>query len=291
MAEKIDLFRRALAGASRAIAKDPEAEVIFASDIAPASGKTARVPSPGPSLERKLVAEARGAAVSAALRLRYHDPRLHARTAPMDMDARAVFDALEMARVEALGARSMGGVRENLSHLAEARVRSDAIVRARNADEVPLATAVGLIARERLSGEAPPKAALAGLKLIAPWIEEKAAAELDALALTLDDQAAFAKLSRRLLEDLDLAAAEEPIDEEPDEAGDEAEGEEGGSEDKAEEGDEGQPGGGDVEMRGEETEDQNAEGDSSEEMEAGEQESAPGDELSESMFAAPGRRN
>jgi len=36
MAERIDLFRRALAGASRAIAKDPEAEVVFASDIAPA---------------------------------------------------------------------------------------------------------------------------------------------------------------------------------------------------------------------------------------------------------------
>ena len=72
-----------------------EVEVIFASDIAPASGKTARVPSPGPALEPRLVAEARGAADSAALRLRYHDPRLHARLAPMDIDARAVFDALE----------------------------------------------------------------------------------------------------------------------------------------------------------------------------------------------------
>src|SRR5690349_6349903 len=272
MAERIDLFRRALAGASRAIAKDPEVEVVFASDNAAASGKTARVPSPGPALEPRLVAEARGAADSAALRLRYHDPRLHARAAPMDMDARAVFDALEMARVEALGARAMGGVRENLSHLAEARVRSDAIVRARNAEEVPLSTAVALIARERLSGEAPPKAALAGLKLIAPWIEEKAAAELDALALSLDDQAAFAKLSRRLLEDLDLAAAEEPIDEEPDEAGDEAEGDEGGSEETAEQGEEGTPGGGDVDMRGEEVEDDTAEGESSEEMEVGEEE-------------------
>ena len=103
------------------------------------------------------------------------------RTAPADLDARAVFDALETARVEALGARAMGGVRENLAHLTEARVRGDAIVRARNAEEVPLATAVGLIARERLTGEAPPKAALAGLKLVAPWIEDKAAAELDAL--------------------------------------------------------------------------------------------------------------
>ena len=291
MAEKIDLFRRALAGATRAIAKDAEAEVVFASDLAPASGKTARVPSPGPALEPKLVAEARGAADSAALRLRYHDARVHTRTAPVDADARAVFDALETARVEALGARAMGGVKGNLAQLTEARVRGDAIVRARTAEEVPLATAVGLIARERLTGEAPPRAAEGGLKLITPWIEGKAAAEFDALALTLDDQAAFAKLSRRLLEDLDLAAAEEPAQEEPEEAGDDAEGEEGGSEDKPEQGEEGTPGGGDVEMRGEEVEDQDAQGDSSDEFEAGEDEASAGDELADSVSASPSRRN
>jgi cobaltochelatase CobT len=291
MAEKIDLFRRALAGASRAIAHDPEVEVVFASDVAPASGKTARVPSPGPALEPRLVAEARGAADSAALRLRYHDAALHARIAPVDADARAVFDALEMARVEALGSRSMGGVKGNLAQLSEARVRGDAIVRARNAEEVPLSTAVGLIARERLTGEAPPHAASEGLKLVAPWIEDKGAAELDALALTLDDQAAFAKLSRRLLEDLDLAAAEDLNAEDPQDAGDDAEGDEGGNEDSAEQGDEGNPGGGDVEMRGEQAEDENAEGDSSQEMEAGDEEASAGDDLSESVFASPGRRN
>jgi cobaltochelatase CobT len=291
VAEKIDLFRRALAGAARAIAKDPEVEVVFASDMGPASGKTARVASPGPALEPKLVAEARGAADSVALRLRHHDPRLHARVAPMDVEARAVFEALETARVEALGARAMGGVRDNLAQLTEARVRSDAIVRARAAEEVPLSTAVGLIARQRLTGAAPPKAAAAGLKLVAPWIEDKAAAELDALALTLDDQAAFAKLSRRLLEDLELAAAEEPVEDEPDEAGDEAEDEQGGSDDGADQNDEGEPGGGDIDMRGEEVEDENAEGDSSQEMEAGETDSAAGDDLSESLFASPGRRN
>ena len=291
MAERIDVFRRVLAGASRAIAKDQEIEVVFASDNAPASGKTARVVSPGANLEPKLVAEARGAADSAALRLRYHDPRLHARGAPMDVEARAVFDALEMARVEALGARAMAGVSDNLAQLTEARVRGDAIVRARSAEEVPLATAVGLIARERLTGAAPPLAAAAGLNLVAPWIEEKAAAELDALGLTLDDQAGFAKLSRRLLEDLELAASQDQAEEEPDEAGDDAEGEEGGSEESAEEGDEGTPGGGDMEMRGEETADENAEGDSSQEMEAGEEEASTGDDLSDSVSAAPSRRN
>jgi cobaltochelatase CobT len=291
VAERIDLFRRALAGASRAIARDPDVEVVYSSDVAPPSGKTARVPSPGPALEPRLVAEARGAADSAALRLRYHDPSLHARVAPVDIEARAVFDALETARVEALGGRAMGGVKGNLAHLTEARVRGDAIVRARTAEEVPLATAVALIARERLTGEAPPRAAGEGLRLVAPWIEDKAAAELDALALTLDDQAAFAKLSRRLLEDLDLAAAEDPNQDEPREAGDDAEGEEGGSEDSAEQGDDGTPGGGDVEMRGQDAEDENAEGDSSQEMEAGDEEVSAGDDLSESVFAAPGRRN
>lgn len=166
----------------------------------------------------------------------------------------------------------MGGVRENLANLTEARVRGDAIVRARTAEEVPLATAVALIARERLSGDVPPASALPGLKLVSSWIEEKAAAELDALAMTLDDQAAFAKLSRRLLEDLDLASAEELSEEEPDEGGNDEEGEEGGSEDSAEQGDEETPGGGDAEMRGEETEDLSGDADSNDEMEAGEEE-------------------
>jgi cobaltochelatase CobT len=115
MAERIDLFRRALAGAARAIARDPEIDVVFASETATPAGRAARVPSPGAGLEPKLVAEARGAADSAALRLRHHDTRLHSSLAPADPEARAVFDALETARIEAIGARSMNGVRANLA--------------------------------------------------------------------------------------------------------------------------------------------------------------------------------
>ncbi len=291
VADRIDLFRRALAGATRAIARDPDVDVVFASESGPAAGKTARVASPGPGLEPRLVAEARGAADALGLRLRHHDPALHARVAPMDSDARAVFEALETARVEALGARTMAGVRENLSYLTEARVRGDAIVRARTAEEVPLATAVGLLARERLTGEAPPQASLAGLKLVAPWIEEKAAAELDALALTLDDQAAFASLSRRLLEDLDLAAAEEPSEQEPEEGGDDEEGDQAGDEESEGEQEQSSPGGGEAEMRGEEKQEGSSEDRSADDQEMGEDEGSPGDDLSDSLFASPGRRN
>ncbi|HEU4809587.1 MAG TPA: cobaltochelatase subunit CobT [Sphingomicrobium sp.] len=288
MPEKIDLFRRALAGAARAIARNAEIDVVFASETASPAGRAARVPSPGPGLEPKLVAEARGAADSAALRLRYHDQRLHSSLAPADPEARAVFDALETARVEAIGARALGGVRANLAELAEARVRSDAIVRARSAEEVPLSTAIGLIARERLTGDAPPRAAAAGLKLVEPWIEEKAAAELDALALTLDDQAAFARLSRQLLEDLDLATAADDAEEAletGDEEGDEAAGDEGEDEGES------APQGGDSEMRAEQADEAGEEEQSAEDYEPGEDELAQGEDTNDSGVPGQVRRN
>ena len=229
----LDQFRHALAGATRAIARDAEADVVFASEGGAAeSGKTARVASPGPALEPRLVAEARGAADALALRLRHHDAEAarSARAARADDDdARAVFDALETARVEALGARAMDGVRANLRELAEARVRTDAITRARTAEEVPLATAVGLIARAAADRRG---AARGGARRAGDWSRRgsrsKAGAELDALALTIDDQAAFATLSRRLLEDLDLADADDRAEQQPEEGGDDDQGEEDG---------------------------------------------------------------
>ena len=288
----LDRFRSVLAGATRAVAQDSEADVAFASDAGgQSSGKIARVVSPGPSLEPRLVAEARGAADALAVRLRYHDAKLHSARAPMsDSDARAVFDALETARVEALGAKTMAGVRANLNDLAEARVRLDAITRARTAEEVPLATAVGLLARQRLTGEEPPASARSGLELVAPWIEEKAGAELDALALTIDDQSAFATLSRRLLEDLELAA-EEPSDEQADEGGDEDQGEEEGPDDADDAEAEGDSGG-DMEMRSEETERDEGEDESADsEADVEEGEATIGQEGADQARANAQRRN
>ena len=287
----LDRFRTALASATRAIARDAEADVVFASESGSAIGKIARVVSPGPSLEPRLVAEARGAADSAALLLRHHDGKLHGARAPVDADARAVFDALEVARVEALGSRSMSGVRANLDRHVEARVRLDAIGRARSAEEVPLATAIGLLARERLTGAPPPDSARAGLKLVAPWIEEKAGAELDALALTIDDQGAFAELSKRLLEDLDFEAEADVTPQEPEEQGGDDDAGEGES---AEEGDDqDQASGaeqGEMEARSDQTEEGDGESEAdNQEMEEGEPSSA--DEGGEQASARSARRN
>ena len=292
MADKLDQFRSALASAARAIARDPDVDVAFASDTLTAAGKLAKVASPGPSFDQRLVAEARGGADSVALRVRHSDPAMFAARAPAEGEARAVFDALETARVEALGSRRFAGIRDNLVQLTEARVRGDAITRARSAEEVPLATAVALLARQRMTGAEPPEAARTGLALVSPWIEEKAAAELDALALTIDDQAAFATLSRRLLEDLDLATPEDTAEQEPDEGSDEDQGEDEGPDEADDVDADGGAQGGEMEMRAEERPDDGGEDDSTDsEAEMDDGDASQGDDGAEQARANPNRRN
>ena len=259
----LEIFRQVLTGASRAIAREPEVELGYTTDVPTSSGKSIKVPMPGRSLPERDVAEARGHADAAALKLRHHDAALHARGMPLDETARAVFNAAEQARVEALGARAMAGVRANLDQLTEMRMRTDPITRARSKAEVPLSTAVGLMIRERLTGQAPPKAALEGLSLVSDWIEEKAGTDLDALGLALDDQAAFATLATKLLKDLELVEGDLDPDKDPDQ-GDEGQGEdkdEGGDSDEENE-DEAGGGEGEADVRVEQGEAGEDEGES-----------------------------
>ncbi len=220
----LEAFKSVLTGAARAMAQEPEVELAFTADAPTQAGKNFRVPMPGRLLPADQVAEARGFADGMALKLRHHSDGLHARNRPNDPIAGAVFDAVESARVEALGARSMAGVRANLSHALEMRMRSDPIARAQAADEVPLSTALGLLVRERLTGDAPPDGALPGLAMVRDWIEDKAGADLDALGLALDDQSAFAALAQKLLADLELIQANDDLD--PTDSGDEDDSEE-----------------------------------------------------------------
>ncbi|HEX8644828.1 MAG TPA: cobaltochelatase subunit CobT [Allosphingosinicella sp.] len=226
MAERdnpLEAFRQVLGGAARAIARDPEVELGLTAEAPGTAGKAIKVPMPGRTLPEREVAEARGFADAAALKLRHHNAQLHARATPQDEVARAVFDTAEQARVEALGARAMDGVRANLARLTDMRLRTDPLVRARAAEEVPLATALGLIVRERLTSEPVPEAARPAMAMVSEWIEEKAGADLDGLALVLDDQAAFAAMLGRVLQDLELVEGDRVPEEDAD--GDEGDGE------------------------------------------------------------------
>lgn len=256
----LDAFKAILSGTARAIARDSEVEVAFSADAPHMVGKAIKVPAPSRTLPREQIALARGFADANALKLRHHNAALHGRHAPGEAIARAVYDAAEQARVEAIGARAMAGVRDNLSHALDLRLKSDPITKARIADEVPLSTAVALLVRERLTGDAPPEAARAGVGMVRDWIEEKAGTDLDALALALDDQRAFQQLTTSLLEHLALVETDDQ-QEPTDESGEE---EQDSSEQENEEGDEGEEQAGDsdatTEARGEPSEGEGEDG-------------------------------
>lgn len=278
----LDRFKHVLGGACRALSDDAEVELAFTPDAPAQSGRTLRVPMPSRTLPADQVAEARGFADSFSLRLKLHDTGLHRRGAPADPVARAVFDAAETARIEALGARGYAGIADNLDHALMMRLRSDPIARARNRDEVPLSTAVQLMIRERLTGKAPPASLSVQMALVSDWIEDRAGADLDALALALDNQQAFQTLTTRLLEDLDLIEGEiTPDDEEA--GGSDDEGTQDGeddTDDAEQDSESGADGQGEFEARGEQAQDDSQDGETQQQEQDGldDMDGEPGDE-------------
>ena len=267
---KLDDLKDVLGGAARAIAHDPDVELAYTAEAPSQAGQHLKVPMPARDLPPAQVAEARGFADSFSLKLRHHDEALHRRNAPQEAIARACFDALEQVRTDALGSRVMAGAKVNLTAALELRMRSDPIARAQNRDEVPISTALALLAREKLTGQTPPAGTIKGLDMLREWIEESAGADLDGLNLTLDDQNSFAKLSTQLLQHLDLIKSDDQSEADDSDDDDSDEDSDDSTDDGAEEeatGDQGES-----EMRSEPSDDDSQDGESeqnAEELEEG----------------------
>jgi cobaltochelatase CobT len=227
-------FKRATTGAVRALAQSAEVQVAFQPGPAGLAGKRARLPVPSRALPEAEVQKLRGAADSVALRLRHHDDAVHARSQPAERDARTVYDALEQARVEVFGARHMLGVSANLQARLEEACRAEGYDRMTRKDQMPPSSALALLARERMTGEAPPEAARAILDLWRHGLGDQAEEALNQLAETQGDQAAYAHAARRLLAALAMAEAEaeaEQQNEEQEES--EEQGEQNGAQENA----------------------------------------------------------
>ena len=234
----LDRFKQALTGASRALAHEAEVEVAWSADSPAQAGKNFRVPLPGRNLPREQAIEARGFADSFALRLRHHDEGLHGKGAPPEPIARACYDAIEQVRYEAIGATRYAGIRDNLNSAVAMRTATDPIVRADEAKDVPLPSALSLMLREALTGEPVPERARKAVDLVREDILAKIGTDMDGLVDVLDDQRAFQDLTLDLLRDLDLTLPDTP---EPTDAedGEDEEGESPEDQDDTDEEDEG----------------------------------------------------
>jgi cobaltochelatase CobT len=197
-------FTRSVAVCTRAIAKKPDLDISFAAERPGLISGKVRLPEPARKLTRAEAAIVRGNADAIALKLACHDPAVHRRLVPGGQQARAVFEAVEQARVEAIGARRMLGVKSNLAAMIDDRFHRGKFDEVTDRADAPIEEAVAMMVRERLTGQAPPPAAKKLVDLWRPFIEDRAGRGLDKLDRLIEDQRKFGDAVHDLLESLDM---------------------------------------------------------------------------------------
>jgi cobaltochelatase CobT len=197
-------FKRAVAGCMRAIARKPDLEISYAAERPGMAGGKARLPEPPRKLNAQDAAIVRGHSDSIALRLACHDPAIHRRQLPNGQQGRAVFEAVEQARVEAIGARRMQGVAQNLSAMLDDRFHRGKFDDITDRADAPIEDAVAMMVRERLTGQPPPPAARKLVELWRPFIEERAGRDLDRLERLVEQQRRFGDVIHDLLDSLEM---------------------------------------------------------------------------------------
>ncbi|RUY37965.1 cobaltochelatase subunit CobT, partial [Mesorhizobium sp. M7A.F.Ca.CA.002.07.1.1] len=237
-----DSFKRAVTVCMRAIAGDKELEVGFAKDRPALAGSRARLPELPKKASKTDIAITRGLGDSMALKRACHDVRIHTKLAPEGKAARAIYDAVEQARVEAIGSRAMQGVADNIGSMLEDKYAKANLVDIKDKADAPIEEALALMVREKLTGRPIPKSGERLVELWRPWVEEKAKADLDGLSAKLGDQQAFARVVREMLASMEMAEelgddqeTEDSEDNDDNQPQGEEQSEEGGEEDSGSE--------------------------------------------------------
>jgi cobaltochelatase CobT len=227
-------FRNALSTTTRAISKQRgELDIKFGGDRAALTRDGMVLPSPADEISLTEAARLRGKADALALKLALHDSDAHRDSLPPGDLARKIFEAAEQARVEALGSRAMKGVAENLDAALTDTCRRNGWNIVEDRQSAPLADALSMMVRERVSGRKCPADAKGLMGIWRDDLEAAAGSAMDALAEAADDQNAFAEALRQVIRDLDLsdelgeADEEEDRDNEDDDSGIEQEPEAG----------------------------------------------------------------
>ncbi|WP_455480661.1 cobaltochelatase subunit CobT [Bartonella sp. B12(2025)] len=206
-----EAFKKAISTCIRAIAGTRNLEVSFSHNKPSLNENYAHLPKLPHRTTNKDIAITRGLGDSMALRKAWHDSRIHTQYAPVESEARAIFDALEQTRVEAIGTLAMDGIAQNLDIMLANKYQKANYHKISTQSEAPLQEAIALLLREKITERPPPKEAEHVLELWRHSIEQKAAAELNELTHHIHNQHAFARIVRRMLVALKMSVQLEEI--------------------------------------------------------------------------------
>ena len=200
-----------LSAAGRALAHRPGFNIRFGGNTTPNGINTDAIialplaeKNPAPEQLRRL----RGEVDIAALALRHHNSAAHAEHRPNTAKAAAVYDALELMRIQLKGGAAMQGVAHNLDARMERYIAEQGYDRTSESADPPLADMLALLLRESATGVKPPASMNSLMKLWKPLLQSKTGATLTRMAMAVDNQRQFQLLMEELLEELDMIAQE-----------------------------------------------------------------------------------
>ena len=198
-----DPFKKALAEATKVLANNPELTVNYTVDPSGISGDSIRLPQISRRMSREEVLIARGTSDALALYHRYHDDKTHARYAPEGGGiAQEIYEAMETARCEALGARDMPGTAGNIDAKIGAEADRLGFNEITDKSDAPLAAAAGYLIRNLATGRELPAGAQNVLNLWREFLETQTQNTIENVSGQLEDQSQFAKLARQVITDL-----------------------------------------------------------------------------------------
>ena len=223
----IDEFKRALTMAMRSISKQDELTVSFGSDKGNLSGLKARLPMPNKNMDSAQINSLRGEADSLALYLAHHKEMIDEKYSPQGLNAKGIYNSLEKVRCDAIGSNSMTGVSNNLVEMEKTKIKRKVLSVNNDSPEGKMIEALSYIVMERLTGNKIDEAQ----EYIQPWkkwIEERAETSIDKLIKSVQDQKEYAKITRKLIGDLELGdeLGEDPTEEDQEDDSNENENEE-----------------------------------------------------------------
>ncbi|NNK79695.1 MAG: cobaltochelatase subunit CobT [Litoreibacter sp.] len=195
-------FKKALAEATKTLANDPDLGVAFTVDPPGMSNDQVRLPQVTRRMTKDEVLLARGTADAYALRRRFHNPQTNVKYEPQGNMARDLYDAMETARCEAMGARAMPGTAGNIDAKIGAEATRKGYEQITEPAQAPLSVAAGYLIRHLATGRELPPGAKNVMNLWKDFIEQSAGGTLENLQDVLSDQTEFARFARQVIDDL-----------------------------------------------------------------------------------------
>ena len=193
--------KKALSETTRAISKKNDLTINFENEATKINQNTIQLSRISNDNSGNDIIFARGEADSKALYIRYHDESIDQKYAPKGDIALNLFNEMEKARCEAIGASIYPGAAKNIENKIEKESKKF-FEKSEPNQKFPLQDSLRLLIKKRTLHYRLSKNSQKGLDMWEDFILNESKSNFSKILSSIDNQEEFAKLSRNIIKDL-----------------------------------------------------------------------------------------